>query len=218
MGILTTHFPDDIARGAEGGWPGWLVTIVPHAGGVETPTLDDPHPRGRWNVARAVEKLAKHEVARRHFIKARSSYHYFGFRDHSDDTCARTGIDRGRLVGSGTTWQVSKAYGTDEPSFEYVRALGMLMAGTLQVWRDNVLQVAGGGSDYTVDLVTGAITSAVSWDSATTLECACRFRVLCRYDIDRLSARVLARSPAGELKLSWPDIDIVQVFPQEVEA
>jgi uncharacterized protein (TIGR02217 family) len=208
MGILTDPYPEDIAKGAEGGWAGWLVTIVSHAGGHETPHLDDPHPRGRWNVARAVEALGKHEVARRHFIKARGPFHHFVFKDHSDHTCTRTGADRGALVGAGTSWQLHKDYGADDATFHYARRLYRIVALTDQIWRNGALQARG--SDYTIDNATGIVTSAVSWTGAT-LEAACQFRVLCRYDTDRLAARVMARAPTGVLKMHWADIDIVGV-------
>lgn len=212
MGVLQERFPDDIAAGAEGGWPGWLVTIVEHAGGTETPTLDDPHPKGRWNVARAVEFSNKHEHARRHFVKARSTFHRFRFKDWSDYLCTRTGDDRGRLVAAGAQWQCSKVYGADEPTFEYVRPLTRLVPQSESIWRDTALQVRG--VDYTVDNDTGLVTPAVSWAGAT-LELACEFDVLCRYDVERLSATLVFKAAADNMLLHWPDIDIVEVREEE---
>jgi uncharacterized protein (TIGR02217 family) len=208
MGILTTRFPNDIAKGAEGGWAGWLVTIVPHAGGQETPNLDDPNPMGRWNVARAVEALSAHEVARRHFVMARGRFHHFRFMDHSDYTCTRTGLDRGALVGSTTSWQLTKDYAADDSTFRYRRALKRIVAGSVQIWRNTTLQTLT--THYTIDNDTGIVTSLSSW-AGDTLEMACRFDVLCRYDTDRLDARIVARAPGGVLKMHWPDIDIVTV-------
>jgi uncharacterized protein (TIGR02217 family) len=212
MAVLTDRFPSLIAKGAEGGWPGWLVSITAHAGGQETPVLLDPHPLGRWNVSRAIEKLSKHEVARRHFIMARGSFHRFRFKDWTDYTCTRTGSDRGELIGSGTSWQCTKTYGADDATFRYRRSLTRIVALTDQVWRNGALQTRG--SDYTIDNDTGVITSSISWTGAT-LELACQFDVLCRYDIDRLSAVALANTPSDGLKLSWTDIDIVEVREEE---
>jgi uncharacterized protein (TIGR02217 family) len=206
MAVLTGRFPDDIAKGAEGG-PGWDVTFVQHAGGHETTHLNDPHPTWRWNVARAVEKLAKHEVARRHYFLSRSGYHQFRFKDHTDYLCPRTGSDKGRLVGASTAWTINKVYGAGA-SQEYVRRLYRIVAATESIWRNGTLQVRN--THYTINNDTGAVTAATSW-TGDTLEVACQFDVLCRYDTARLSARVLARGADSLLRIHWADIDIVSV-------
>lgn len=212
MAVLTTRFPDDIARGAEGGWPGWLVTVIEHAGGQETPNLDDANPRGRWNVARALERLSTHETARRHFIMARGQYHRFRFKDWADFIAARTGSDRGQLSGTTTTWQMVKTYAADDATFKYQRTLTRVVALSEQVWKNGVLQTRG--SDYTIDNDTGVITSSISW-AAATLEMACEFDVLCRYDVERLSAVLEFRLTGTDFLLRWSDIDIVEVREEE---
>jgi uncharacterized protein (TIGR02217 family) len=211
MGILSGRFPDDIAVGAEGGWPGWLVTIVEHAGGQETAHPDDPEHRGRWNVSRVVEEQSLHDVARRFFIRARGSLHHFRFKDHADFECPRTGDDRGRLVGSGTAWQIHKAYASSD-DFEYLRRLYRIVDGTDRIWRNGTLQTRN--TDYTIDENTGEVASAVSW-TGSVLEVECEFDVLCRFDMERLSARLEFRQADGVLHLQWPDIDIVEVREAE---
>jgi uncharacterized protein (TIGR02217 family) len=219
MGILTGRFPDDIAVGAEGGFPGWFLTIVQHAGGQETPHLDDPESLGRWNVARVVEVQGLHDAARRYFIRARASFHHFRFKDWKDYECARSGDDEGRLVGSGTLWTINKVYAAGD-TFEYVRRLYRIVDGTDQIWRNGSLMVRN--TDYTIDEDTGEVISAVEWDG-DTLEVACEFDVLCRFDMDRMAARAEFRQPDEEapsgatLHLSWPDIDIVEVREAEEE-
>lgn len=208
MGVLTDRFPDDIAYGAEGGWAGWLVTIITHAGGQETAHLDDPYARGRWNVARAIEELNLHEAARRHFVKARASYHHFRFKDWSDYQVDRTGDDRGVLTGSGTSWQIGKSYGADDATYKYVRPINRIVDDSESIWKNGVLQVQN--TDYTIDNDTGIVTSLSSWTGAT-LEVSCEFDVLCRYDVDRLAATMPTRHAAGELMIQWQDIDIVEV-------
>jgi uncharacterized protein (TIGR02217 family) len=211
MGILSGRFPDDIAVGAEGGWPGWLVTIVSHAGGQETPHLDDDESRGRWNVARVVEEQDLHDEARRFFIRARGSFHYWRFKDHADFECFRTGDDRGRLVGSGTNWQAHKVYASSD-DFEYLRRLYRIVEGTDRIWRNGSLMTRD--THYTIDEDTGVIVSSGEWDG-DLLEFACEFDVLCRFDMDRLSARLEFRQRDGVLHLQWPDIDIVEVREAE---
>jgi uncharacterized protein (TIGR02217 family) len=211
MGILTGRFPEDISVGAEGGWAGWLVTIVEHAGGQETAHLNDVESRGRWNCARVVEDEALHNVARRFFIRARGSFHHFRFKDHADFECARTGDDKGLLMGSGTAWTIHKSY-ADSDTFEYVRRLYRIVSGTDQIWRNGTLMVRN--TDYSIDNDTGEITASGEWDG-DTLEVACEFDILCRFDMDRLSARLEFRQNDGTLYLQWPDIDIVEVREAE---
>jgi uncharacterized protein (TIGR02217 family) len=208
MGILAGRYPDVIAAGAEGGRAHFKTTIVPHEGGQETPHLDWTDLRGEWNVSRAIEESGEHELARRHFIKARGSFHHFRFKDHADFECTRTGDDLGRLTGSTTAWQINKVYGADEPTFEYVCPLKRIVDGSVQVWKDSVLQTPT--THYTVDNDTGIITSTSSW-AGTTLEVACEFDILCRYDTQRLSARLVHLYANGAKLMEWPDIDIVEV-------
>lgn len=214
MAELAERFPDCISFGAFGGWPSWLVTIVQHAGNVETRNLDDPTPRGRWNFANAVKELSDHQQVYNHFIKARGQFHTFRFKDWGDFECDRFGDARGRLVGAGMIWQMSKVYGADEPSFEYVRDLERIVALTESIWRNGVLQVRG--ADYTIDNNTGEVTSAISWTGAT-LEMSCEFDVPCRYDVSRLDVNMVSRAGTGDLIVQWSDVDIVEEIVDEDE-
>lgn len=206
MGTLASRLPVDIERGAEGGL-GWKTSIVSHQSGHETATLEWEDHRGEWNIARAIERTGKHEDARRHLYKCRGAFHDFRFKDWMDFGCTRTGTDRGRLTGTTTTWQINKAYGTDEATFEYVRPLYRIVAGTLQVWRNAALQTVT--THYTVNMDTGVITSLASW-AGDTLEVACEFDVLCRYDTQRLNARLVHRRGDGVQLIKWDDIAIVE--------
>ena len=149
MGILADRLPDDIERGAEGGHGYWKATIVTHEGGYETPNLDWQDARGEWNIGRALEFNGQHEAARSHYYKARGMFHHWRFKDWLDFKCSRTGNDRGRLTGATTAWQINKVYGVDEPSFEYVRPLKRIVAGTVQVWVNGTLKTIT--TDYTVN-------------------------------------------------------------------
>lgn len=214
MGILAGRFPDDIAAGAIGGHMHWQITRVDHQGGFETPNLDWQDARGEWNVARAIEEGGLHEIARGHYAKTRGGFHYFRFKDYSDFEVERDNtVEYGRLTGSTTAWQINKVYGGDEPDFEYVRPLKRIVAGTLQIWKNNALQTET--THYTVDLDTGIVTSLTSWAGAT-LEVACEFDVLCRYDTPQLRARLVHRNSRNVNLLQWDDIDIVEVREGQV--
>lgn len=208
MGTLAGRYPDDIARGAEGGHGIWKSTIVSHEGGYETPNLDWQDARGEWNVARAIELTSLHELARAHYYKARGMFHRFRFKDWLDFTCPRTGTDKGRLTGTTTTWQINKVYGTDEATFEYVRPLKRIVAATEQIWLNGVLQART--TNYTINNDTGVVTSLVSWGGGT-LEVLCEFDVLCRYDTPAFTPRLDYRYHDGKMLCKWDDIRIVEV-------
>jgi uncharacterized protein (TIGR02217 family) len=212
MGILAGLYPEDIASGAVGMHGHFGVTIVEHQSGHETPNLDSTIARGRWNVARAIERTGQHEKARSHLYKARGRFHKFLFKDWTDCTCTRAGDDRGRLTGAGVTWQMGKVYGADEPAFEYVRPLHRIKPLSESIWVSGALQTRG--SAYTIDNATGVVTSASSW-VAGTIEMACEFYVLCRYDANGADPRLVHRRLGGELWIDWQNIDIVEVREDE---
>lgn len=207
MGIIA-RFPDDIARGAEGGHGIWQSTIVTHQGGFETPNLDWADARGEWNVARALELTGLHELARSHYYKARGMFHWFRFKDWHDFRCARTGTDKGRLTGSTTAWQINKAYGTDDATYEYVRPLKRIVAGSEQIWLDGVARTRT--THYTIDNDTGIVTSLASW-AGGVLEVSCEFDVLCRYDTPAFKPRLEFRRSDSQMLFRWDDIQILEV-------
>ena len=208
MGILAARLPDDIERGAEGGHGYWKATIVAHEGGFETPNLDWQDARGEWNIGRALELTGLHEIARSHYYKARGMFHLWRFKDWLDFQCARTGNDKGRLTGSTTAWQINKVYGADEAGFEYVRPLKRIVAGSEQIWRNGTLQTRV--THYTLDNDTGIVTSLSSW-AGDTIEVACQFDVLCRYDTPKFAPRLEHRLSDSKMLFKWSDINIVEV-------
>lgn len=213
MGILTDRFPDRIASGAEGGHGHFQTGIIRHISGHETPNQEWESGKGRWSVSKAIELTGLHEVARSYFYKARGRFHYFRFKDWHDFICARTGDDKGRLTGSTTTWQMNKVYGTDDASFEYVRPMKRIVALTDQIWRNSTLQTRG--TNYTIDNDTGIVTSAVSW-AGSTLEMACQFDVLCRFEFDAFNPSLLHRQTDAGAIFAWDQIEIEEV--REVDA
>ena len=77
MGLLTTLFPDSIARGAEGGHGGFNTIIVSHAGGYETPNAEWEDARGRWNLSLAIKKTDSAAAARHVEVVARGRFHHW---------------------------------------------------------------------------------------------------------------------------------------------
>lgn len=207
MAVVTQRFGEDIERGAEGGHGHFKTTVVVGDGGFDDRNQDWEDAKGRWNVGRALEALGKHEVARRLMYKCRGRLHDFLFKDWQDYEATRTGSDLGRLTGSGTAWQLNKVYGADEPTFEYVRPLYRIRTGTLQIWRNGALQTLT--THYTANLSTGVVTSVASW-TGDTLEMTCQFDVLCHFEFDEFTSRLVQRKPDGVLLIKWDKVGIVE--------
>jgi uncharacterized protein (TIGR02217 family) len=207
MAVVAQRFDEDIERGAEGGHGHFKTGVVVGDGGFEDRNQEWEDARGKWTVSRALELTGKHGIARRLFYKCRGRLHDFLFKDWHDFIVSRDGDDRGRLTGSGTTWQINKVYGADEPTFEYVRPLYRIRASTLQVWRDGALQTLT--THYTLNASTGVITSTSSW-AGSTLEVACEFDVLCHFEFDEFIAKLAHRLPDDDRLWKWERIQIVE--------
>jgi len=204
MGFLTERFPDNVARGALGG-PGYSTGIATAIGGAESRNINWAEARHKYNVSQGIKTGTDERECDAFFRKARGRAHAFRFKDWAD---YRLAVADSRLVLiSGTTYQVSKVYGADEATYEEVRSLTRLVAGTLRVYSAAVLQVEGVG--YTVNMDTGRVTTALG-----TLTAACEFDVPCRFDFDQKSTSLVYRRGDGTMLVQWDGIDIVEVLDE----
>lgn len=201
MGFLAERFPDNISRGATGG-PGYSTTVVAAFGGAESRNINWSASRHRYNVSQGIKTGADERECDAFFRKARGRAHSFRFKDWADYQLT---VAQSRLVLiSGTTYQLSKVYGADEPTFEEVRKLTRIVAGTLRVYSATALQTEGVG--YTVDINTGRVTTALS-----ALTASCEFDVPCRFDFDQKNTELVYRRGDGTMLVQWDGIEIVEV-------
>lgn len=202
MGFLATRFPDNIARGALGG-PGYSTSVAEAFGGAEVRNINWSASRHKYNVSQGIKTGADATACDAFFRKARGRAHAFRFKDWADYQLA---VANSRLVLiSGTTYQISKVYGADDATYEEVRSLTRIVAGTLKVYSAGVLKTVT--TDYTVDMDTGRVTTALG-----TLTCSCEFDVPCRFNFDQKSASLVHRQADGTMVVQWEGIDIVEVI------
>lgn len=204
MAELAGRFPDAIARGATGG-PGFSTTVVRTFSGVETRNINRDGAEHRYNVSQGIKTGEDVAQLDAFFRKARGRANTFRFKDWGDYRLAAT--DSRLVLVSGTTYQLCKVYGADEPALEEVREIRRIVAGTLRVYSGVTL--LSEGVDYTVDVDTGRITTA-----STSLSAACEFDVPCRFDVDQKTTELVYRSSASRLLVRWDDIDLVEVFDE----
>jgi uncharacterized protein (TIGR02217 family) len=204
MGFLAERFPDEIARGALGG-PGYSTTVTEAFGGAEVRNTNWPTARHKYNVSQGIKTDTDARLCDAFFRKARGRAHAFRFKDWADFTLAAA--DSRLVLISGNTYQISKVYGADEATYEEVRALTRIVAGTLTVYSAGVPKTVG--VDYTVDMDTGRVTTALG-----SLTAACEFDVPCRFDFDAKKAGLVHVGADGRVMLEWEGIDIIEVVDE----
>jgi len=204
VGFLTQRFPDLIARGAVGGAE-YMTTIAYVTGGANQRNIDRALPLHKWTVSQAIKTDTNARLCDAHFRKAKGRGHSFRFKDWWDYQLT---VAQSRLVTiTSTTFQLSKVYGSDEPTFEEVRPLTRIVAGTLSVFLDAVLQSTP--TNYTVNMDTGVVTFT-SPPGAAVRTASCQFDVPCYYDIDDKQGELVYRRASGETFLRWENIRICE--------
>jgi uncharacterized protein (TIGR02217 family) len=204
MAFLTERFPDRITRGMTGG-PMFDTTVAVVLSGKEKRNINRSASQHRYDLSQGIKTEADADVCTAFFRKARGRAHAFRVKDWMDFRLTRA---MSRLVQiTTTTFQVSKVYGGDEPTFEEVRSLTRLVSGTLQVWKDTVLQT--NPTHYTVNVDTGVVTFG-SAPGAAVLEAACQFDVPCRFDFDAKDSELVHRKPDGTLLIRWESIALLE--------
>ena len=204
MGFLTQRFPERITRGAVGG-PTYSTTIGFLPSGVEQRNIDRAYPQHRYDVSQGIKNQADARIADAFFRKARGKAHSWRYKDWVDYqlTTAQSSL----VQITSTTFQISKLYGTDEPTYQETRRLTRIVSGTLAVYLNAVLKATPG--DYTADLNTGIVTFGVA-PGAAVRTASCEFDVPCRFDFDDRQPELVHRQPDNSMMLRWDSIRILE--------
>ena len=208
MGFLTERFPERISAGGVGG-PGFKTTVVATFGGQESRNIDWEASRHRYNVSQGIKTDADARACDAFFRKARGRAHAFRYKDWMDYILA---VGDSRIVMlTSTTGQLCKVYGADEPTYEEVRELTRIVAGTVAVFNNGVALVEGpGAGKFQIDLDTGIITYGTAPGGATRTA-RCQFDVPCRFDFDDKQAGLVRHISGGEVVVDWSGVSIVEV-------
>jgi uncharacterized protein (TIGR02217 family) len=203
MGFLAQRFPGG-ARGAAGG-PSYSVTLAALPSGKEQRNLNRTYPRQMLTVTQGLRVDEDWREGDAFFRKARGKTHTFRVQDGADYQLAVA--DSALVQITTTTFQLAKLYGTDEPTFQETRRLTRIVAGTLQVFLDAVLQATP--ANYTVNIDTGIVTFAVA-PGAAVRTASCEFDVPCRFDFDEKNHEVFLRRQNGQVFLRWENIRLLE--------
>jgi uncharacterized protein (TIGR02217 family) len=199
VSYLAERFPIDIEAGPTGG-PSWSTDIVTMRSGEESGNQNWERSRHEYEASQGIKTDADFAAVGAHFRMARGRLHHFRFKDWADFVAVR---GAGVLTPiTSTTFQLFKQYGAVS-GFEEFRKITRPVAGTLQVWKDDVL------TSVTLAAETGIVTFSVA-PGAAVLECAFQFDVPVRYDTDKLLAVLVHYSETNGSLTSWRTIPLIE--------
>lgn len=171
------RLPVDIEVGAHGG-PAFLTTVVTFSNGAEQRNADWQMVRHTFDVGYGIGNYSDFVTVRAFFFARRGKWRAFRFKHWDDYNCDAEIIGTGN--GVLTDFQIIKNYELSGP-FPYVRNITRPVSGTVQVFKNGVLQLAG----YTL---TGTGSSNVHFAVAPALgvviTVTCEFDIPVRFDVD----------------------------------
>jgi len=197
MGFVEAQFPADISYGSSGG-PEYTTDIVTSQSGYEQRNVNWQQARATFNVAHGVKTKAQLDTLIAFFRARKGRAYGFRFKDWTDYQAVNQLIGTGN--GSATQFQLVKRYTSG--AVTETRMITKPVAGTVQIYKNAVLQTSG----VSIDTATGLVTFAVAPAAASAITANFEFDVPVRFDTDRLSARLESYGVH-----SWQDIPLVEV-------
>jgi uncharacterized protein (TIGR02217 family) len=196
MGFVEVQFPADISYGSSGG-PEYATDVVATQSGHEQRNVNWEQARARYNVAHGVKTKTQLDALIAFFRARKGRAYGFRFKDWTDYQASGS-------IGTGdgvkTQFPLCKQYTSG--SITEARIIRKPVAGTVQVFRNAVLQVTG----LSVNTATGMITFTVPPAEGDAISASFEFDVPVRFDTDRLSATLDAYGVH-----SWIDIPLIEV-------
>lgn len=196
-GFAEVQFPPDISYGSSGG-PEYTTDLVISTSGHEQRNVNWAQARLRYNVAKGVKNAAQ-LASLIAFFRARKGRAYgFRFKDWSD--YRGIGETLGTGDGTATEFQLVKRYVSG--GVQETRAITKPVTGTVQIYKNAVLQTTG----VSVSSETGVVTFSTPPANGVVVTANFEFDVPVRFDTDRLEATLDSYGTH-----SWADIPLVEV-------
>lgn len=197
MAFVEVQFPPDISYGSSGG-PEYATDIVASVSGYEQRNVNWEQARARFNVAHGVKTKQQLETLIAFFRARKGRAYGFRFKDWTDYQASQVSIGTG---GEGAVqFQLVKPYVSGAVTES--RIIRKPVAGTVQIYKNAVLQSAG----VSVNTATGMVTFTSAPAEGASITASFEFDVPVRFDTDRLSAQLEAYGIH-----SWLDIPLVEV-------
>jgi uncharacterized protein (TIGR02217 family) len=206
-----------IIYGAVGG-PRFSTDVIVVRSGREKRNVNWSHSRGRWELGeREIDTAELHSVGG--FFRARQGRAQgFRWKDWADYQATNTPLTRNGVTtqgqlgdgtgGEGTAYQLNKIYTSGATTT--TRKITKPVSGTIQVYKNGILQSSG----YTLDTITGVVTFTVAPGGADTLLWAGQFDTPVRFDTDEFRSRFdVVRTSDGEAIHWLMSLPIVEMRP-----
>lgn len=197
MAFVEVQFPADIAYGSSGG-PEYATDIVASQSGYEQRNVNWEQARARYNVAHGVKTKAQLDALIAFFRARKGRAHGFRFKDWTDYQATTEALGTGD--GVTTQFQLVKRYVSG--AVTELRTITKPVSGTVQIYKNAVLQSSG----VSVNTTTGIVTFTVAPTIGQAITATYQFDVPVRFDTDKLSASLDAYGIH-----SWLDIPLVEV-------
>ncbi len=197
MAFEEVRFPTDISYGSSGG-PEYSTDIVEIASGFEQRNSNWASARARYNVAHGVKTKTQLDALIAFFRARKGRAHGFRFKDWADFQASAELIGVGN--GTATSFQLTKKYSSGSQT--ETRTILKLVSGTVNIYKNSVLQSSG----VSVNHNSGVVTFTTAPASGVNITADFEFDVPVRFDTDRLSSSI---DQYGSH--SWYDIPLVEI-------
>jgi len=197
MSFVETQFPPDISYGATGG-PRFSTDVAEVFSGWEQRNINWSEARGEWNVSHGVKTQVQLDALIAFFRARRGKAIGFRFKDWSDYSASNQVIGTGNAVK--TVFQLVKSYTSGAVTVD--RPIKKPVSGTVQVYKDGVLQVSG----VSVNTTTGEVTFTSAPANGVVITANFQFDVPVRFDTDKLDM-TLDSYGIG----SWNTVPLVEI-------
>lgn len=197
MSFVETQFPPDISYGATGGAK-FSTDVIETFGGWEQRNVNWSQARGQWNVSHGVKVATQLDALTAFFRARRGRAVGFRFKDWADFKATDQIIGTGN--GTATAFQLVKSYTSGAVTVD--RTIKKPVAGTVQVYKNGVLQ----GSGWSVNTVTGVVTFTAAVANGVVVTANFEFDVPVRFDTDQMDINLDTYNAS-----SWNSIPIVEI-------
>lgn len=197
MSFEEVRFPADISYGSSGG-PEFSTDVVETHSGHEKRNINWEDARARYDVAQGVRNQQQLDSLVSFFRARKGRAIGFRFKDWTDFQAT------GEIIGTGdgveVNFQLIRSYASGSAVEQ--REIKKPVAGTVNIYVDDVLQSSGVSTDTT----TGIVTFTTAPANSAVIKADFEFDVPVRFDTDRFTASLDSFGSS-----SWQDITLIEI-------
>lgn len=197
MSFVNITFPECISFGARSTVE-WRSTVTASWGGAESRNQNWQDNLHDFDVGLAVRTVSDFQLVLDHFNAVRGRVNTFPFKNYLDfEATVANGVlltTAGATVSGDGTYYLYKRYSSGASAYDKQIVLPDNQVAVYRNRGGTITNITGSGATVTYSTGAVAITGHVGGDTYTW---AGTFKLLCRYDVDRLSAEIVNRQPGA---------------------